>query len=265
MIPDLYWAEINLGVLTVQVWGLFVALGIGVGLMYAKQIAIKRGLNGELVMDSGFWIISGALLGSRVWFVVTEWHLYINDLGGIFRVWDGGLSLNGGLFGALLVAYVFFKKRKVSFWKYADAMVFALPLGLAIGRLGCFFIFDHPGTITTFVLGEQYYADGLIHHNHGLYLSLNGLAMMIFFLLVERWRVSRQAKTGQQDKPFTPVYVMLFLLWYGNARVLLDADRILDNAFYGLTAAQWSGLVMILLSGIVFLFRKQISKSTNNT
>lgn len=258
MIPDLYWPVIPIGPLHIQVWGLFVATGIGVAIYVAKRFAEQRKLNGELVVDAAFWVIIGSLLGARLFFVVTELSLYVNDWLGVFRFWQGGMSVSGGFLGAAIAGYWFFRSKNVSFWQYADTIVFALPLGLAIGRLGCFFIFDHPGSVTTFFLGEVYYGDGLVRHNHGLYLALSGAILFAVFVWLRYKQKFLTKNLVENSVPnFIPWFVIIFLVWDGAFRVLTDANRILDSAFFGLTAAQYMGMASIAAGIAIFWKHKK--------
>lgn len=249
MIPNLYWSSIHLGPLTLQVWGIFVALGIGAAMYVSKRYADSLKLKGEVVVDASFWIILGSLLGSRIFFIITEWQYFASDLVGIFRVWEGGLSVSGGFIGAVIAGIVYFRRRNISIWRYAEVMVYGLPLGLAIGRLGCFFIFDHPGSVTTFFLGEVYYGDGLVHHNHGLYLVLSASLMFMLFIWLR-----------YKGKPQAPYFISIFLIWDGTFRLIADSDRILDSQYGGLTAAQWIGMVMIISGLVIFGQRQNIRK-----
>lgn len=251
MLPDLSWHVIQLGPIVIQVWGLFVALGIVCAIIVAKRFALARKLDDQIVVDGAFWIVLAAMLGSRVWYVITEWSQFSGHVVDTLKIWQGGMSFSGGLFGALLAGIVYFRYKQVSFWHYAEVMIYALPLGDAIGRLGCFFIFDHPGTETSFWLGEVYYLDGLVRHNHGLYLVINGLLMFSLFMYL-RYRAKQPLKP--------PYFITLFLIWYGSARLWLDNFRIADSEWYGLTAAQWMGIVMIMLGLTLFGTRQIIRK-----
>lgn len=249
MLPDLHWSVIPLGPLHIQVWGLFVALGMATALIVARQFAKQRQLNADIVLDAAFWIIAAALIGGRIFFVITEWALFSGSLLDMFKIWEGGMSISGGFIGAAIAGVLFFRIKRVSFWEYAEVIVYALPLGLFIGRLGCFFIFDHPGTETNWWLGEVYYLDGLVRHNHGLYLSLSGL---VLFGLFSYLRYRGKAKA--------PYFITIFLLWDGAVRLWLDNYRILDAEFFGLTAAQWIGLVSVAAGLAIFGQRQNIRK-----
>jgi phosphatidylglycerol:prolipoprotein diacylglycerol transferase len=53
------------------------------------------------------------------------------------KFWAGGLTYYGGFLGATVAAWFLLKRDRFSFWKAADMAGFAIPLGLAFGRMGC--------------------------------------------------------------------------------------------------------------------------------
>lgn len=254
MIPFFQWTTISLGPLSIQVWGLFVAAGIAVGLWVSVWAAKQRGLEHKHVVDASAWIIVASMIGARVVYVLSEWQLFAGDFISVIKVWEGGMSISGGFIGALIAAVLYFKSKKLSFLEYGDVTIFGLPVGLWIGRLGCFFIFDHPGAITSSPLGQTY-LDGLVRHNHGLYLSLNGLFLTIVFILL--WRYAHLSKG---------MFLVAFALLYGGMRFILDFFRATDLAYadsrwFGLTVAQYLSLAMIA-GGLYMWYRiKQTSES----
>jgi len=184
------------------------------------------------------WVIVGAFLMARVFHVMYEPGLYLADPLEFFRIWHGGLSVMGGFLGAAIMGIWYLRRKKVDVYAYVDTAMFGLPLGLFIGRIGCFLIHDHPGTLTDFALGVKY-PDG-VRHDHGLYLSINGLILFLLFL----WLARKQVKTG--------TYLIVFLGWYGVMRFFLDFLRatdgaIVDTRYLGLTPAQYASLVMVAL------------------
>ncbi len=232
MIPYLGITSFQLGPVPIQVWGLFVALGIAVGLWVSGKRAEKLGLSKKLVYDLGTYVIVGALVGARiVHSFIYEFSATIQDPMEFLRVWHGGFSVTGGFIGALIVGFWYLKKKKVDVWKYADTTLFGLPMGLGIGRIGCFLIHDHPGTATDFALAVQY-EDGVSRHDHGLYLSINGFLLMIAFWAMSRWKMPVGA------------YFAVFGIWYGAVRFWLDFYRVGDTVYFGLTPAQYVSIAM---------------------
>ena len=248
MIPYIQFTTIPLGPLTIQVWGLFVAMGILAGGWAAARMARHRGQDEKLVWDLSVWVIVGAFVMARVLFVVYEPAVFSKDPLEFFRIWHGGFSIMGGFLGAMIAGVWFLRRRHVDVHAYADTAIFGLPLGIFIGRIGCFLIHDHPGTLTNFALGVKY-PDG-VRHDHGLYDSLNGLVLFLLFL----WLAHKKVKTG--------TYIVVFLIWYGSVRFFLDFLRatngaIVDTRYFSLTPAQYLAVVMVV--GGVWMWSKKLS------
>ncbi len=243
MIPWFQWNSINVGFLKLNVWGIFVSLGFLAGIVVAYFELKKKKLEAARVYDLAFWIILSALIGGRLIYIAEHLNVYFAAPLEILKLWHGGMSVYGGFLGAILASVLYFKKHKLDFWQYADAVIFGLPLGLFIGRLGCFFIHDHPGIKTDFFLGVNY--PDSVRHDLGLYDSFLGLAIFIIFLFLRR----RQWFSG--------FYVTLFAVCYGAARFFLDFLRAedlvgADPRYLGLTLAQYFSI--ILFAGGIYLF-----------
>ncbi|KKW29305.1 MAG: Prolipoprotein diacylglyceryl transferase, partial [Candidatus Uhrbacteria bacterium GW2011_GWD2_52_7] len=203
MIPYWEWHVIQLGPITLQVWGIFVALGFGVGALAAGWFAKKRGDNPAVVYDLVGWLVITGLIGGRLGHVLLyEPSYYLQHPFEILALWNGGLSMFGGLIVSSIFAIWYLRRQHVDVWRYADIVAFGLPFGKWIGRIGCFLIHDHPGTATDFFLGVQY-PDGVTRHDHGLYLSINGFLLAIVMLVLSR-----------KPRP-VGTYVAVFALSYG--------------------------------------------------
>lgn len=91
----------------------------------------------EQILDLSFWVLIGALVGSRVLFIIVTWKEYENNLGAIFSL-SGGLVFYGGLIGAAIAAFFYARKHQIDFLRLADIAMPAVSLGQCLGRLGCF-------------------------------------------------------------------------------------------------------------------------------
>lgn len=246
MLPYIAFTSFNLGPITVQVWGLFVALGCLLGAYTASHFAKKHDLDNKLIFDAATYIIGAGIIGARLGFVFFYDFTFLlaNPLR-VFAIWDGGMSIFGGFIAGVLASIIFFRKKQVDVWAYSEAMVFGLPVGLWIGRIGCFLIHDHPGTATDFFLGVEY-PDGIVRHDHGLYLSINGLFMALVFFYLAR-----------KKRPIG-TYISIFLIWYGAVRFYLDFYRVAENTFLGLKPGQYFGLLCIFAGLYIWwrLFKK---------
>jgi len=249
MIPYIYLSQFNLGPIVINVWGVMVALGFLAAILVSYYRAKKLGLNQDVMLGMALWIIIGSMIVGRLFHVfLYEPTYYFAHLNEVFHVWQGGMSIFGGFVGSLLFGYIFLQYKNADFWRYAELVIYAMPLGLFIGRIGCFLIHDHPGTPTSFPLGIVY-PNGQILHDHGLYLSISGLILFLVFLTLNRLR-----------KPPKYFYLSLFALWYGIVRFLLDFLRYADETrYWGLTPAQYLSIVLIFVgvAGFIFINKKR--------
>jgi len=240
VIPYLNSTEIQIFPIAIKTWGLFVALGFIFGAVTSAWLAKKRGLKSVIIWDTLGFIIIGAMIGARIFHIVFyEPAFYLANPLEIFIVWHGGMSMIGGLVGAAIAGLGYLKYKKLDLLEYTDVLIFGLPLGYFIGRIGCFLIHDHPGLPTNFFLGVQY-PDGIIRHDLGLYHSLLGLVIFIAFIFL------RKFSTGN--------LLAAFLILYGAARIVLDFLRVDEIRFLSLTPGQYFGAIMVV-GGIFFLIK----------
>lgn len=247
MIPYFQLVSFQLGPLTIYVWGLMVALGIVASGLLAARVAKGRGMDARAVWDLAFWGTLGGFLGARLAhaFLYAP-ETYLAEPLRLLALRDGGYASIGAIVGGVLAGAAYAKWKRLDLAAWADVAALVAPLGYGIGRIGCFLIHDHPGTLTSFVLGVRY-PDG-VRHDLGLYEALSGLTAAAVFLVL--WK--RKAPAG--------TYVPLFLVWYGASRFFLDFLRATDGAIvdarYGsLTPAQW--LSAALFAWGLWLYRRR--------
>lgn len=130
----------KIGSFSIYWYGVLVAAGFLAGLWTAGRRSVHDGLDEKAVADLGVWIIIGALLGSRLLYVITFWEDQFagRPLGQWFNIRQGGLVFYGGFIGAAaaVILHTRFHGKK-PLWKIADAFAPSIPLGHALGRLGC--------------------------------------------------------------------------------------------------------------------------------
>lgn len=129
----------HLGSLTIHWYGVMVALGFLVGLWTASRRGLHVGIPAEKVADIGPWLIVGAIVGARTFYVISYWKESFagQPLSEIFAVWKGGLVFYGGLVGATLAGILYLRLKKLPLWKMADILAPSIALGYVFGRVGC--------------------------------------------------------------------------------------------------------------------------------
>jgi len=162
---------------------------------------------------------------------------YFSHISEIIAVWQGGLSIHGGLVGAILVTYYWCKKHKVRFYHIADLLVVPLSLVLVFGRITNFVNGELWGKITNVSWCVEFpRADGCRHPSQ-LYEA--GYSLMLFFILLA-------AQTRKRLREGTLFWTFLGL--YGLFRFLVTFYREpdpTDPVLLGLAIGQWLSLAMV--------------------
>jgi phosphatidylglycerol:prolipoprotein diacylglycerol transferase len=186
------------------------------------------------------------------------------------KFWSGGLTYYGGLAGASLAAWFLLRRDKFPFWKAADMAGFAIPLGLAFGRIGCLLAgccfgatCDLPWAIAfpgRSPASDEQFRDHLIPsakawslpvHPTQIYESAASLAIAAFCLL---WLHPRKRYDGQ-------VFAASMAL-YAAARFGIEFLRRDDRGgLFGLSTSQWIGIALLALAAAVHAARGMRGKS----
>ncbi len=128
-------------------YGFMLMIAFIVGTIFLVYEGKKENISSDVVLDMMTFVIVGSIIGARIVYVLLmpeEFIATLSDTGEPIPGapwWDitrGGLSIHGGILGALLAGMVFCKLKKLSFWKLADFTILALPLGIFFGRIGCY-------------------------------------------------------------------------------------------------------------------------------
>ncbi len=137
MCPRLF----EIGPFTLHTYGVMISLAILASIYLASYLGDREGIQKKHIWDLGFIVIISAVIGSKLLLVLTSLDYYLSDLSRLFSVefLRAGGVFYGGLLGAIAGCYFFLRKNpSVSFLRIADIAAPAIPLGQAIGRIGCF-------------------------------------------------------------------------------------------------------------------------------
>lgn len=251
--PAMYPIIVRLGPITIYSFGLMMAVAFLVSGFIVSKAFARKGYDPNLASSIVFWAAVGGLVGARLWVIVDDLEAFVEAplqfvLSGAGFVWYGGLV--GGLVG---VSWVIHRQRLP--WLVAmDCIALALPLGHAIGRIGCQLAGDGDwGKVTTLPWGMAYpnaiigwtYAAGVRVHPTPLYEA--ALYVAIFALL---WRV--------RDRLRHPgMLLALYFCLAGSARFLIEFVRIEPRVLWGLTGAQLFSIGLIAV-GMGLLVRPRL-------
>ncbi|MBK9314860.1 MAG: prolipoprotein diacylglyceryl transferase [Acidobacteria bacterium] len=139
MFPELF--KLPFVDITLNTYGLLLALAFIAGLLVMARLAAKDGLDKQKVYDLGLWVLAASLIGSKLLMVMTEWDVYYKDNPGQIFTLDffrSGGVFYGGFLGAVIASVIVMRIYKLPWWRTADACAPGIAIGQVIGRLGCF-------------------------------------------------------------------------------------------------------------------------------
>ena len=141
--------------------GLGIAVGYLAGSWWMLREGRKRGVNEDHVGTILLWALVGAIVGARLFYVLGHLEEYRRasgalDFGEMLRVWEGGISLIGGIAGGVGFAYPILRRYGYRFLQVMDSAAIGLAFGVFVGRIGDLVIGDHLGKPTDFLLGWGY-------------------------------------------------------------------------------------------------------------
>ena len=131
---------LKLGPLTLNSYGLMIAIGFLTALHFIQKETSKQSIDPDVINTAAFWSLLLGITGTRVLHILMFPSDYSwSDPIGWFAIWKGGLVFQGGPPPVMVFLYFYLRKKKVPFLKVVDIAGVYLPLAHAIGRLGCFF------------------------------------------------------------------------------------------------------------------------------
>ena len=248
MIPYFTFQEIDLGIITIQVWGLMAFLGFLLALFFSIKEGKINGIDEESIWDVMIFSLVGIIIGSRIFYVILNFGEF-NDLIDVFNIYNnGGFSFLGGIIAASILVYIYSRIKKINIYKLADTLVFGTIVAIITIRLGCFLIYDHLGSITNLPWGRLY-VDGIARHPVALYHIISGI---IILCLIQHFK-KKHLKEG--------ILVILFVFFYSFLRFFLDFMRcsdleICDSRYLSLTYTQW--VLLMIIPFVVYMLKKKM-------
>ena len=243
---------LQLGGLTIRWYGVLIALGLVLALIYAMNVCKRRyGVSQDKLLDCVLVGIITAIIGARLYYVAFKWDVYSQDPMSIFYINSGGLSIYGGLIGALIGGLIVAKIVKVNIPALLDIACLGFLIGQGIGRWGNFMNQEAFGTPTGLPWGMVSENTGNIAvHPAFLYESLwclLGFVLLHFF--------------SKRFRKYDGQIFLLYMVWYGFERMIVEGLRTdsLYTPFFNLRVSQIVSLV-IMVAGIVFLIINQVKK-----
>jgi len=243
----------TIGPINTYWYGFFIMLGVLAAITIAIYLARLHDIKSQTIIDLSVWLIIGGLIGARVYDIFLELPYFINYPLDIFKIWQGGLAIHGGILGGLLALWLFTRKYQHNLWQLAAIVTAALPLAQAIGRWGNYFnqeLFGYPTNLPWGIPIDRLhrpleYFNYDYFHPAFLYESLGNLIIFFILISLQIWLAKKQKFSTLHYAVYVTSYAFLYsLLRFFTEFIRIDATPTL----LGLRFPQIISLLIIFLS-----------------
>ena len=280
---------LQVGPLALRWYGLFIALGVLIGTLWATRLAERRGLDPEKLLDMAVWLVVAGVIGARLVYVLTSPSAFFgpngNPLSALY-IWQGGISIHGGILGVVFATWIYSRVHNLNMWSYLDVMSPVAGLGIIGGRLGNImngtdtagrltdwaigFNWPEPGTETLGAFGRFVFGDNLWAYPPPACLApfsagetctihftqMYGVVVGILLTFITVWALRRSRTPG--------FAFWQMVLWYSVLRSVIE-EPFRDNPLYwqvylnneggvGLfTLTQIVSVILVLIAGYILL------------
>ena len=214
----------SIGPLTIHYYGLIIAVGLVLAVLYACRRSKEFGVNEDTLIDGVLWVTPCAILCARAYYCIFSWESYADDPISVLYIWEGGLAIYGGVIGAVIGIIVFCKVRKIKVPVILDMVALGFLIGQSIGRWGNFMNREafgaETGSFLRMGLMNAYTGEVTYYHPTFLYESVwNAVGFVLLHKLSKRRKYDGQVALG-------------YAAWYGLGRSIIEGLRT-DSLYLG--------------------------------
>lgn len=211
-------SEFSVFGLTIHWYGVIIAAGFLLAYLYVNHRSKDFGLTSDELLDAILWGVPAGIIGARLYYVIFNFSIYKNDFWSIFKIWEGGLAIYGGVIGAVIAVFIYARSKKLPIGAFLDLGAFGLLIGQTVGRWGNFINREVYGVETDIFcrMGLTDAAGTTIYvHPTFLYESLwNLLGLLLLHIF------SKMGKRSYDGQIFA-----MYVAWYGLGRAFIEGIR----------------------------------------
>lgn len=235
----------SIGPIHIYFFGLMIAIAAIAGGAFAIKQGEKRGINEDIMFNLIIIVLISGVLGARLFYILFyDPSFYFKNPGEIINIDEGGLSIHGGIFSAIVAWYVYSIKSKIAFFKLADIAVMGIALAQGIGRVGC----DVFGKAMINIMPWGINYNGQILHPAQVYEFI--LDYILFIIL---WRRSYKKK-------FEGELFVIYLIAFPIIRGIVEFFRINPVVWGPFSISHLLSLVLVVIGLVSYIL---LSKKTN--
>lgn len=275
-IPSPTISQFSIGPVTIHIYALCILMGIVLAVWITTTRWKKLGGNFDQVLDITLVSVPAGIIGARLYHIITTPERFFGpdgDWAEMFRIWNGGLGIWGGVLFGALAAWVWCRHKHYPMALLADAIAPGLLVAQAVGRLGNWFNQELYGAPTTLPWGLKLNMEGTaIGHSEQCYDGATCPSGTLFhptFLYEMIWNLIGAAiivyiGSKAMKKLKAGSLFAVYIMWYTLGRTWIESLRIdYAHEFLGVRINVWVSMAVFVLGAVSFIVVQQMGKDTD--
>ena len=240
---------LTIGPVTIHGYGACIAIGLLLALFMASYRAKKRGMNDDICYGITFVAAIFGFLSAKIMYCLVEWKEFIANPASFLS--SSGFVVYGGITGGIFAVFVYTKIKKVSFVDYLELCMPSVPLGQALGRIGCFFAGCCYGRETDSCIGVTFHNSLYAPNNvklipTQLISSAGDFLNMALLLFI--------AKRTKKKGTVTACYIIFYSVGRFFVEMLRNDNR---GSVGSLSTSQFYGIFSLIIGVIIFIIAQR--------
>ena len=275
-IPSPTISQFSIGPATIHIYALCILMGIVLAVWITTTRWKKLGGNFDQVLDITLVSVPAGIIGARLYHIITTPERFFGpdgDWAEMFRIWNGGLGIWGGVLFGALAAWAWCRHKHYPMALLADAIAPGLLVAQAVGRLGNWFNQELYGAPTTLPWGLKLNMEGTaIGHSEQCYDGATCPSGTLFhptFLYEMIWNLIGAAiivyiGSKAMKKLKAGSLFAVYIMWYTLGRTWIESLRIdYAHEFLGVRINVWVSMAVFVLGAVSFIVVQQMGKDTD--
>ena len=275
-IPSPTISQFSIGPVTIHIYALCILMGLVLAVWITTTRWKKLGGNFDQVLDITLVSVPAGIIGARLYHIITTPERFFGpdgDWAEMFRIWNGGLGIWGGVLFGALAAWAWCRHKHYPMALLADAIAPSLLVAQAVGRLGNWFNQELYGAPTTLPWGLKLNMEGTaIGHSEQCYDGATCPSGTLFhptFLYEMIWNLIGAAiivyiGSKAMKKLKAGSLFAVYIMWYTLGRTWIESLRIdYAHEFLGVRINVWVSMAVFVLGAVSFIVVQQMGKDTD--
>ena len=248
---------LSIGPINIYSYGFMIFIAFITCLHIAKKLASTKNIPPKQYEDVAIWGLLIGLLGAKFLYILTRFDDVVKEPKVLLDYITSGFVFYGAPLAVIPFLFFIRKKYKISVLKYLDIFMVVLPLGHAIGRIGCFLAGCCYGKPTNLPWGVTFKASQIVEPSlrnvalHPVQLYESFLLFILFFILYKAYK-----KINFDGKVLCMYFMLYAIIRFAMEQFRGDGIRgfVIPNI---ISTSCFISIIMFVISFVAYFYLKK--------